>query len=234
MKRTTKIAAAVAGGALAAGAIAVPVAASAFGNGPGPGDRPGYHQVMNGTGGMAQDRVHARDGTGMMAQDQARARDGTGLAAGASQVAAGALTAAQRTELARLAEEEKLNHDLYAAFAKAYSLPVFENLAVAEANHLQALRTLIDRYGIADPTAGKAAGVLASATVQAAYDRLLAQGKSGQQAALEAARAVEQNAIARYGDALDGLNAPAAERVYSNLRDAETRHLAAINAWLAR
>jgi hypothetical protein len=233
MKRTAKIAAAVAGGALAAGAIAVPVAASAFGNGPGPGDRPGYHQVMNGAGGMAHDRVQARDGTGMMAQDQARARDGTGLAAG-SRVAAGALTAAQRTELVRLAEEEKLNHDLYAALAKAYGLPVFENLAVAEANHLQALRTLMDRYGVADPTAGKAAGVFASATVQAAYDRLLAQGKTSQQAALGAAQTVEKNAIARYGDALGGLNAPAAERVYTNLRAAETRHLAAINTWLAR
>lgn len=138
---------------------------------------------MNGTGGMAQDRVQARDGTGMMAQDRAQARDGTGLAAGANRMVAGTLTASQRTELARLAEEEKLNHDLYAAFAKAYDLPVFEHLAVAEANHLQALRTLMDRYGIADPTAGKAAGVFASATVQAAYDRLLAQGKTGQQAA---------------------------------------------------
>jgi hypothetical protein len=234
MKRTTKIAAAVAGGALVAGAIAVPVAASASGNGPAPGDRPGYHQVMNGAGGTAQDRVQARDGTGMMAQDQARARDGTGLAAGTTQVAAGALTAAQRIELARLAEEEKLNHDLYTAFAKAYRLPLFENLAAAEANHLQALRTLMDRYGIADPTAGKAAGVFASATAQAAYDRLLAQGKTGQQAALAAAQIVEQNAIARYGDALGGLNAPAAERVYSNLRAAETRHLAAIDTWLAR
>jgi hypothetical protein len=146
----------------------------------------------------------------------------------------GTLTAAQRTELARLAEEEKLNHDLYTAFTKAYGLPVFENLAAAEANHLQALRTLMDRYDIADPTAGKAAGVFASATVQAGYDRLLAQGKAGQQAALRAARAVEQNAIASYGEAIDGLNAPAAERVYSNLRATETRHLAAINTWLAR
>jgi hypothetical protein len=189
---------------------------------------------MNGAGGMAQDRVQARDGTGMMAQDQARARDGAGLAAGTSQMAAGALTAAQRTELARLAEEEKLNHDLYTAFAKAYSLPLFENLAAAEANHLQALRALMDRYGIADPTAGKAAGVFASATVQAAYDRLPAQGKNGQQAALAAAQIVEKNTIARYSDALGGLNAPAAERVYSNLRAAETRHLAAIDTWLAR
>ena len=230
MKRSAKIAAAVAGGALAAGAIAVPVVASASGSGPGPGDRPGYHQVMNGTGGMAQDRVQARDGTGMMAQDRVHAPDGTGLAAGANRMVAGTLTASQRTELVRLAEEEKLNHDLYAAFAKAYDLPVFEHLAVAEANHLQALRTLMDRYGIADPTAG----VFASATVQAAYDRLLAQGKTGQQAALGAARTVENNAIARYGAAIDGLNAPAAERVYSNLRAAETRHLAAINTWPAR
>lgn len=234
MKHSAKIAIVVAGGALAAGAIAVPAAASALGNGPRPGNPPSYQQVMNGTRTMTQDRVQARDGSAMMAQDQVRARDCTAPAAGTSQLATGSLTVSQRTELLRLAEDEKLAHDLYTAFAQAYDLPVFENLAVAEANHLQALRTLMDRYGVTDPTAGKAAGVFASATVQAAYDQLRVQGKASRQAALEAARTVERNAIASYGDAVIGLNAPAAERAYANLQVAENRHLAAINTWLAR
>lgn len=234
MKRAAKIAAVVAGGVLAAGAIAVPAAASAFGNGAGPGNPPSYQQVMNSAGTMARDRVQARDGTTTMAQDRVRARDGTGDVAGTSQLPAGSLTVSERTELLRLAEEEKLAHDLYTGFAQVYDLPVFDNLAVAEANHLQALRTLMDRYGVTDPTAGKAAGVFTSATVQAAYDELSAQGKASQHAALEAAQTVEKNAIASYGDAVTGLNAPAAERAYANLLTAENRHLAAISTCLAR
>ncbi len=234
MKRAAKIAAVVAGGVLVAGAIAVPAAASAFGSGPGPGNPPSYQQVMNGAGVKAQDQVQTENGAAMMAQSRVRTWDCTGFAAGTSEPVAGSLTVSERTELLRLAEEEKLAHDLYTAFAQAYDTPVFENLAVGELNHLQALRTLMDRYGVTDPTAGKAAGVFASATVQAAYDQLLAQGKTSQHAALEAAQTVEKNAIADYGDAVDGLSAPAAERAYANLLDAENRHLAAINTWLAR
>ena len=213
MKRGTKIAAVIGGGALMAGAVAAPALA---GNGPGPGGQPGYHQTVPGPGSGDQLQIRARDGSHL------------------TFVAAGTLTQQQRTQLAAMAMDEKLNHDLYAAFAKAYGLPVFGHLAAAEANHLQALRTLMQRYGIADPTAGKAAGVFGSATVQAAYNRLLAQGKTGELAALRVAQNLERQAIARYGSAISGLKAPAAERVYSQLRTAETRHLAAISNWIAR
>lgn len=215
MKKGTKIAAVLGGGALAAGAFAVPALAAGQGNGP-PASVPGQQQVMR----------QAGPGTG--SQLQIRARDGSCL----NFVAAGKLTQAQRTQLAAMAVSEKTSHDLYVQFAKAYGLPVFDHLAAAEANHLQALRTLMARYGVTDPTAGKAVGVFGSAAAQATYDRLLAQGRTGQQAALRVAQGLEQQAIARYGDAISGLNAPAAERVYSNLRTAETRHLAAIERWL--
>lgn len=228
MKRGSKIAAAVAGGALAAGAIAVP----AFATGSGPSAGPSSPQVR--AAAMAQVRVQARDRTGIMAQDQIRARDGTCLAAGTTQPVTGTLTATQRDQLVLLAEQEKLSHDLYTAFAQAYDLPVFDNLAAAEANHLQALRTLMERYGVTDPTADMAPGVFASKTMTADYLQLLAQGKTSQDAALAAARTVETDAITSYGDALDGLSAPAATQVYTNLRAAENRHLDVIGTWLAR
>lgn len=215
MRKGMKIAAVIGGGAVAAGAFAAPALA---GNGQGPAaPQAGYQQMhRNGSGPGNGDAL------------QLRARDGTYRTV----VAAGTLTEAQRTQLAAMAADEKLAHDLYTEFAETYQLRVFSNLASAEASHLRALRTLMDRYGITDPTAGKAAGVFASAQVQATYDRLLAEGKSGQQAALTVARSLEQQAIARYGDAVDGLQAPAAEQVYSHLRTAETRHLAAISNWL--
>lgn len=215
MKRGTKIAAVIGGGAVAVGAFAAPaLAGNGFGPGPGPASQPGYQQIQ---------------GTGTGDRLQIRARDGSHL----NFLAAGTLTEQQRTELAAMAVDEKLNHDLYAEFASMYGLP-FEHLATAEANHLQALRTLMERYGITDPTAGDAAGVFGSASVQGTYKDLLAKGKASEQAALQVAKGLEQQAIARYGDAISGLNAPAAERVYTSLRTAETRHLAAISNWLAR
>jgi hypothetical protein len=216
MNKGTKIAAVIGGGALAAGAFAVPALAASQGNGPGPASPPGYQQVMRGAG----------PGTGD--QLQVRARDGSCL----NFVASGTLTQAQRTQLAVMAQDEKLTHDLYAQFAKIYGTRVFSNLAAAEAQHLTALRTLMQRYGVTDPTAGKAAGVFGSASVQASYDQLLAQGRTGQQAALKVAQNLEQQAVARYGGAISGLQAPAAKQVYTHLQAAETRHLTAIGNWL--
>ena len=74
-----------------------------------------------------------------------------------------------------MAEEEKVARDLYLAFAARYPSPVWDRIAAAEATHLTAIRTLLARYGIADPTAGRAAGSFASSAAQAMYARLLAR-----------------------------------------------------------
>ena len=87
----------------------------------------------------------------------------------------GTLTAAQRTELAAMAEEEKVAHDLYVALAAKYpAAPQFANIAKAELQHLTAVRTVMTRYGIADPTAGFADGKFKSAAFQTLYNDLLA------------------------------------------------------------
>ena len=148
--------------------------------------------------------------------------------------ASGALTASQRTELASMAQDEKLAHDLYAQFYEAYHLRAFDNIATAESSHLQALRTLLARYGITDPTAGQAAGHFSTAAAQATYDRLLAQGKTGERAALAVARDLEQGDITRYGTALNRLTAPDAHQVLQHLKEAESRHLSAVSYWITR
>jgi hypothetical protein len=221
MKRTAKIAAVVSGAAIAAGAFAVPALAS----GPGPAsasltaqqvtDRQGPGNG-NGTGNGMQLRVHDRDGTCVRLP------------------ASGTLTASQRAELVSAAQDEKLAHDLYAQFYQAYHLRVFSNLGAAEASHLQALRTLMARYGIADPTAGQAAGHFSTPAAQAAYGRLLAQGQTSQQAALTVTRNLERDAITRCTAALNGVTAPDARQVMQNLKAAETRHLAAVGNWITQ
>ena len=45
-----------------------------------------------------------------------------------------------------MAEEEKLAHDLYTAFAARYDVRVFQRIAAAETRHLTVVRTLLDRY----------------------------------------------------------------------------------------
>lgn len=151
-------------------------------------------------------------GTGMMNQDA---------------VAQGTLTADQKTTLATMADEEKMAHDLYVALAAKYpDLTQFARVAQSETRHLTAVRSMLDRYGIADPTAGKAAGEFATASIQSTYDTLLA-GATTPTAALAAGVSVEKADIADLAAAMSGLTAPDVLTLYTHLSTASQHHLTA-------
>jgi hypothetical protein len=216
MKTRTLITTIAAGGILSVGAL---VAIPAFASGPPTAAGPGRD---GGSGLMVQGGM----GSGGMN------RDGSCLTGVADP--SGTLTEAQRTTLAANAEEEKLAHDLYTAFAGRYDAVVFDRIAGAETAHLDAVRTLMTRYGITDPTAGQAQGHFVTPAVQATYDKLLAQGASSEAAALEVGRTVETADIADLRRSLDGLTAPDVQRIYSHLLMASQHHLTAFENWLAR
>jgi hypothetical protein len=231
--RRTWLVAVLAVAVLVVGAlVAAPVLAR--GGGPGPASQPAV-QTRAGAPGWAGNQA----GPGMgAAQGRMSAAQGRGMGAGPgvscpalATTQSGTLTGAQKATLAAMAEDEKLAHDLYVAFAARYDPVVFDRIAAAETHHLAAVRTLLERYGLADPTAGKAAGTFASATDQATYDRLLKQGSDSQQAALQVGVTVEQDDIAALQRALDGLTAPDVRQVYTHLLSASRMHLTAFQAW---
>ncbi len=144
------------------------------------------------------------------------------------------LTAAQAADLRAMAEEEKVARDLYLAFAARYPSRVFDNIAKAESAHLSAVRTLLSRYGIADPTAGRAAGSFDSSWARSLYGSLLAQGSVSETAAFGVGKAVEVDDIARLDAALGRATQADVRQVYANLRKASTQHLRAFERQLAR
>ena len=93
-----------------------------------------------------------------------------------------------------LREEEKLAHDVYVSL-QGRSM-VFTNIAASEQSHTEAVRTLLDRYGIADPSAGRAAASFADPALQALYDTLAARGGTSNVAALQVGAEVEELDIA--------------------------------------
>ena len=62
---------------------------------------------------------------------------GAGMGAGPTNLASGTLTATQKAELAAMAEEEKLAHDLYVVFGDKHGIP-FSRITNAETRHLVA------------------------------------------------------------------------------------------------
>jgi hypothetical protein len=230
MRTTTRRATVlVAAGALGLGGLVVTAPALA---GVGPFASPSVTATAPGPGwsGGGMGNGYGMGGSGMMG---AGARDGTCLDP-AITAAKGTLTEQQKSTLVAMAQEEKLAHDLYTAFAGKYDAVVFDRIAAAETRHLAAVRTLLSRYGVADPTAGKSTGQLSDPAVQATYDKLVAQGQAGQAAALQVGVTVEQTDIADLTAALGGLNAPDVTQVYTQLRAASQHHLAAFQNWSTR
>jgi hypothetical protein len=228
MNRKTRLATAlVAGGVLAAGAVAVAVPAIA---GAGPFGNPSVSSSWSGPGpGGGRGGGPGAGGNGM----GQTSRDGSCLSPSTS-APSGTLSEQQKATLASMAQEEKLAGDLYQAFADKYPAMVFDRIAAAEDQHLDAVRTLLTRYGLSDPTAGKPAGQFSDPTWQATYDRLLAEGSADQSAAFRVGQQVERTDIADLQQALNGLNAADVTQVYQHLLAASQRHLTAFTTWATR
>ena len=57
------------------------------------------------------------------------------------------LSATEKESLLYMREEEKLARDVYNAFYDRYGLRVFSNIATSEQAHMDAVLTLLNRYG---------------------------------------------------------------------------------------
>ncbi|MEV4702887.1 DUF2202 domain-containing protein [Actinoplanes sp. NPDC049316] len=157
-------------------------------------------------------------------------RDRAGFCAPDRAVApSGPVTAGQVTLLLELAQRTKLGHDLLAAFADRYA--AFPRTAPAQTRELTALRELLDRHGLADPSAGLGAGVFADPGVQARYDQCLAEGRTGRAAALAVVRRAAAEVVRMLEDVLPGLAAPDVRQVCLHILLAAHRQIRVAQAW---
>lgn len=131
-------------------------------------------------------------------------------------------------------EEEKLAHDVYVVLYQKWSLPLFNNIANSEATHTSAIKVLLDRYGIADPAAGKGVGEFTDPTLQKLYTQLVAQGNQSLTEALKVGAAIEEIDILDLQTRLAQTDDLDIELVYGNLLNGSRNHLRAFTATLQR
>lgn len=175
-----------------------------------------------GTAGQAGNGRSGQGGVGQggVGQEQAQTGDHT-------LYPSGELTAAQEADLIYMVQEEKLAYDLYVAFGEEFGVTTFERISRSEAQHMDAVRTLLDTYGLADPTVGLDAGEFVDEGLAQMYDDLLAQGMASADAALAVGQAVELDDIAELADAIAGVTAEDVLHVYGQLTAGSEKHLVA-------
>jgi hypothetical protein len=146
----------------------------------------------------------------------------------------GELTDEQMAGLRFMRNEEKLAHDVYAAFAEQYGVPIFSNIAESEARHQQAVQVTLDRYGLVDRASELPAGEFSDPLISSLYDTLIEQGSASLEDAIAVGVLIEETDIADLESRLEGLEetAPDVYELYSHLLAASENHLAAFEGWL--
>jgi hypothetical protein len=131
-------------------------------------------------------------------------------------------------------EEEKLARDVYLTLYEQWGLPVFQNIANSEQTHMEAIKTLIDRYGLDDPVTGNDVGEFSDPTLQSLYDELTASGRESLAAALKVGAAIEEIDIIDLEEYLSKTDEADIVRVYENLMRGSRNHLRAFVSTLER
>lgn len=148
--------------------------------------------------------------------------------------AAEALTADETAALLYMREEEKLAHDVYVVLGEKWSLPAFDNISGAEAQHTSAVKNLLDGYGLADPTADLPAGKFADSTLQGLYDSLTARGLQSLNEALRVGAEIEELDILDLQAYMDKTERSDVDWVFGNLLRGSENHLRAFSSLIER
>ena len=149
-------------------------------------------------------------------------------------IPAGDLSAAEVEGILYMREEEKLARDVYLALYEQWELPIFRNIANSEATHMEAVKTLIDRYGLEDPARGQDLGVFTDETLQDLYDQLVEQGRRSLVDALRVGAAIEEIDILDLEERIAQTNRADIKLVYENLMKGSRNHLRAFVSTLEK
>jgi hypothetical protein len=145
-------------------------------------------------------------------------------------IPASALSDAEKSWLTYMREEEKLARDVYQAFYAKYESRIFKNIAASEQQHMDAIKTLLDRYGLVDPAEGKGAGEFTDPAFGDLYKKLIDRGNVSLDEAFIVGVEIEELDIADLKEAIDDTAHSDIRTVYANLLRGSLNHLKAFTS----
>jgi len=144
------------------------------------------------------------------------------------------LSPKEEAGLLQMREEEKLAHDIYYEMYGIYNKPIFNTIVASELRHMDAIKTLLDRYGLPDPAAGNGVGKFTDPVMQDLYNNLYNRGMVSLEEALKIGVEIEKTDIFDLEDLLSDAETTRRDirRVYENLLDGSYNHLEAFEGQL--
>lgn len=135
------------------------------------------------------------------------------------------LTEIEAEGLIYMREEEKLARDVYLTLYDVWNLNIFQNIASSEQTHMDAVKTLLDQYGLEDPMVSNDIGVFTNPDLQALYDELIAQGSQSLSDALNVGAVIEEIDILDLEEYIAQTDKVDIQMVYENLTKGSRNHL---------
>ena len=126
-------------------------------------------------------------------------------------------------------EEEKLARDVYNVLYAQWGIPVFQNIAASEQTHMDAVKAVMDTYGLSDP-ASATAGEFTNQALQDLYDQLAAKGSLSSADAMLVGGAIEEIDIQDLRERLAETTHADIVQVFNNLLSGSIHHLSAFSA----
>jgi hypothetical protein len=148
---------------------------------------------------------------------------GIGTATSIINISASNLTTEETAALLYMREEEKLARDVYNFIYTTWGQQIFQDIATSEQAHMDAIKLLLDRYGLADPAL--APGQFTDPSLQALYTQLTTQGALSLGDALKVGAAIEEIDIRDLQTRLAQTDNANIKQVFTNLLDGSYNHL---------
>jgi hypothetical protein len=138
----------------------------------------------------------------------------------------GDLSEEETAALLYMREEEKLAHDVYVTLYAQWGVQSLQNISESELAHTESVKTLIDRYGLADPALGEL-GVFSNQDLQALFNDLVERGSGSLVEALKVGAAIEEIDILDLQERLSQTDKADIQQVFNNLLQGSYNHLRA-------
>jgi hypothetical protein len=106
-------------------------------------------------------------------------------------------------------------------------VPIFQNIARSEQRHMDAVKTLMDKYNLIDPVVDDTVGVFADAHIQNLYYELVQKGRISLQQALFVGALIEDLDIFDLKGFIQAADNVDIRTVYQNLMKGSRNHLRA-------
>ncbi len=119
-------------------------------------------------------------------------------------------------DLLHMRQEEKLASDVYSTFHEIWHLRIFNDVAISEQRHTDAVRSLLERFSLSDLVADNKRGLFADRELVDQYNQLTHQGR--------VAAELEELDIRDLQEALSNATHLMITNVYGRLQQASGRH----------